>query len=422
MYFWFAGSVELAGFKSNLEEVKQNIKTFLMANVIIKEHIPLHMNKIHRIKELHGEELNLKEMQNQENHVKIYSQIEGDNSGFVIEGNQEGFEVARKYFKSLVERIHDTQEGSLSSDESSLSSDESFQSLATSKMSTSHFSQNPVEAKPSKVDYKTQSYITHQQKGSSMGSPCFYGSHQVSMPVKIKSEKKLQNKLRATRRPSEDEASRSTSLQATSYSFSSQSSVNITKKLSSDLKLVTAEGMTIVIRQGDITRQHVDAIVNPSDSNLTNAGGAAKAIMSAAGPQLRVCIDGMRNRFAQPLQVTECIVTPGFKLSCLKIIHAVGPVQTLMSQHQFQSELYQTFQNCLLKAEEYQIGSLAMPLIGSGAIGAPKKDCADALVRAILEFSRRPNRILSEVHLVNIDSEASEALKVLFVSSLHIMP
>ncbi|XP_022091673.1 uncharacterized protein LOC110979860 [Acanthaster planci] len=169
------------------------------------------------------------------------------------------------------------------------------------------------------------------------------------------------------------------------------------------MKFVTNEGLNILVLEGDITKQDVLAIVNPSTVNLQNTGGVAKAIVLAAGPELeRVCWEFRQKRH---LKVTECETTPGFNLKC-SIIHAAGPI----SRHQsFTSELYLTFLNCLHEAEKHKFSSLAIPLVGSGSAGAQKKVCADVLVQALLDFSGEPSKpkVVSIVLLVNIDREST---------------
>lgn len=56
---------------------------------------------------------------------------------------------------------------------------------------------------------------------------------------------------------------------------------------SPDVKLASCDYLQcrIIVRKGDITDQPVDAIVNPANSELKNAGGAANAISKGAGGQ-----------------------------------------------------------------------------------------------------------------------------------------
>jgi O-acetyl-ADP-ribose deacetylase (regulator of RNase III) len=102
-----------------------------------------------------------------------------------------------------------------------------------------------------------------------------------------------------------------------------------TKEDKSRLKELTKgeinyKGCIIKVRQNDIIDEPVDAIVNPANSELTNGGGAAKAIEDAGGRVVRdQCFDYIQQN--KQLSVGKAIVTDSGELPCKKIIHVVGP-------------------------------------------------------------------------------------------------
>ena len=48
--------------------------------------------------------------------------------------------------------------------------------------------------------------------------------------------------------------------------------------------MIRIDGKRILIKQGDITAETTDAIVNPANSQLLHGGGAARAIAVKGGP------------------------------------------------------------------------------------------------------------------------------------------
>jgi len=77
----------------------------------------------------------------------------------------------------------------------------------------------------------------------------------------------------------------------------------------------------IVIKQGDIATEEVDAIVNAANAGLRGGGGVDGAIHRAGGPSImKECreIGGCKTGHA--------VITNAGKLKAKKVIHTVGPV------------------------------------------------------------------------------------------------
>lgn len=166
--------------------------------------------------------------------------------------------------------------------------------------------------------------------------------------------------------------------------------------------------MPLQIVRNDITKMEVDAIVNAANSQLKMGGGVCGAIFNAAGAtELQSECDsiGICNTGA-------AVITKGYKLPAKYIIHAVGPVWNGGSSNE-EKYLANCYINSLNIAKEYNLNSIAFPLISSGIYGYPKDKAFRVAVSAIQGFLL-DNDIM--VYLIVFDRKAVEISEKLFKS------
>ncbi len=140
----------------------------------------------------------------------------------------------------------------------------------------------------------------------------------------------------------------------------------------------------------DITRLHVDAIVNAANESLLGGGGVDGAIHRAAGPrQLAACRAIPQHRPGVRCPTGEARLTPGFDLAAGHIIHTVGPVWS-GGHHGEEDLLAACYRSVLRIAGEQAFESLAFPAISCGVYGYPILAAAIIAMRELQNASRRP--------------------------------
>lgn len=137
-------------------------------------------------------------------------------------------------------------------------------------------------------------------------------------------------------------------------------------------------GMRVV--EGDITRLHVDVIVNAANNALAGGGGVDGAIHRAAGPHLpQAC------RNLGRCDTGDVKATPGFELSANAIYHTVGPVwQGGMSQEP--ELLASCYRKSLELAARQGFQSIAFPAISCGVYGYPADQAVTVAVTTVQIF------------------------------------
>ncbi len=172
-----------------------------------------------------------------------------------------------------------------------------------------------------------------------------------------------------------------------------------------DIKATRAlpSGQRLVVVHGDITREDVDAIVNPANGWLAHGGGVAGAILRRAGFDLQLESDAWVERYGE-IPNGGVALTEGYMLPAKRVIHAVGPVWHGGGRNE-EAELASAVTNTLDLAEREGCATVAMPAISSGIFGFPKERCAEILFdRVEAWFAARPQSVLRELRFTNIDA------------------
>jgi O-acetyl-ADP-ribose deacetylase (regulator of RNase III) len=156
--------------------------------------------------------------------------------------------------------------------------------------------------------------------------------------------------------------------------------------------------MPLTIIRNDITKLHVDVIVNAANTSLQMGGGVCGAIFNAAGAgKLQNACDTLA-----PIKTGEAVITQGFNLPAKYIIHSAGPVYR-DGEHGEETLLRACYVNSLELAVKHKCESIAFPLISSGIYGYPKTDALRVATEAIRFFISEHD---IDVSLVVFDKEA----------------
>ncbi len=151
----------------------------------------------------------------------------------------------------------------------------------------------------------------------------------------------------------------------------------------------------LIAIQGDITKLHVDAIVNAANHSLLGGGGVDGAIHRAAGRELyEECktLGGCKTGDAK--------ITKGYKLPAKYVIHTVGPIYGRENGREAEL-LANCYKNSLRLAMEHSIKTIAFPSISTGAYGYPVEEASRIAINTVKEF---------------LDAEKTHVEKVYFVT------
>jgi O-acetyl-ADP-ribose deacetylase (regulator of RNase III) len=173
--------------------------------------------------------------------------------------------------------------------------------------------------------------------------------------------------------------------------------------------------MELRVVEGDITKQHVDAIVNAANERMRGGGGVDGAIHRVGGPAIledcrRVVPDGAR------LPTGEAVATTAGRLPATWVIHVVGPVHRKTDAEEIRRRrglLASCYANALRVADELRdeegqgVRTIAFPLVSAGIYGWPLEDAIQVAVETIRST---PTRI-EEARIVAFGRSTYDAVR-----------
>ncbi|MCC3864003.1 macro domain-containing protein [Terrisporobacter petrolearius] len=169
--------------------------------------------------------------------------------------------------------------------------------------------------------------------------------------------------------------------------------------------------MPFQILHNDITNMNTDVIVNAANSKLLMGGGVCGAIFRAAGEkELQKECEKIKH-----CPVGQAVITKAYNLKSKYIIHTVGPIYKdgNSDEAKFLKSAYET---SLKLAKDYNLKSIAFPLISSGIYGYPKKEALNIAVSTTKEFLAENEM---DIYLVVFDRKAVHLSEELYEGIQH---
>lgn len=128
----------------------------------------------------------------------------------------------------------------------------------------------------------------------------------------------------------------------------------------------------IVLVEGDITEQDVDAIVNAANTALRLGAGVAGAILEKGGVEIQRECDAHG-----PVALGEAALTGAGRLPARFVIHAAGMPPGGAATEESVRDSMRASLEC---ARQQGCRTIAVPAIGAGIAGFPMQRCAEILL------------------------------------------
>jgi len=152
--------------------------------------------------------------------------------------------------------------------------------------------------------------------------------------------------------------------------------------------------MSIIIKQGDITKIDCDAIINPANSYGYMGGGVAGVIKRVGGKEIE-----KEAVSKAPIVVGKAIVTTASRLPCKYVIHA--PTMKKPAMKTSLKNIERAIHAALKLSEKLGFRCIAIPGMGTGVGKISPEKAAKAIINKVKEFED----IFEKIILIDINKE-----------------
>jgi O-acetyl-ADP-ribose deacetylase (regulator of RNase III) len=169
-----------------------------------------------------------------------------------------------------------------------------------------------------------------------------------------------------------------------------------------------SSGQILALYHGDLTEEHVDAVVNAANEYLAHGGGLAGALAQRGGASIQQESQAWVKQHGLAGHDKPALTGAG-KLPCRAIIHAVGPVWGSGDEdHKLQA----AYTAALEMAEVQSFKTVAFPSISTGIFGFPVERGARIAVQAVIDFcATHPASAVREIRFVLIDAPTVQVFR-----------
>jgi len=162
----------------------------------------------------------------------------------------------------------------------------------------------------------------------------------------------------------------------------------------------------IELRQGDITKLDVDAVVNAANSRLAGGGGVDGAIHAAAGAaELHAACAALGG-----CDTGDAKITMGFNLPAKYIIHTVGPVYSDGGSGE-PALLASCYRRSIVLAADHDCTSVAFPAISTGVYGYPITAATEIALNTAAEILKHTPNIQKVIFIFFNPTDHAQAQK-----------
>ncbi|XP_078085435.1 protein mono-ADP-ribosyltransferase PARP9 [Mustelus asterias] len=170
-------------------------------------------------------------------------------------------------------------------------------------------------------------------------------------------------------------------------------------------------GLRVFTCLNDLTKHHVDVVVNSANEYLKHDSGLARDLARTAGQEFVIESDNIVQQHGA-VPIGSAVFTGAGKLPCKMVIHAVGPIWNTNSSLENDRLLSYAIRNSLVLANELEMTSIALPALGLEN-GYPLQRCVEMIVSTVNTFHGiwMPKDPLKEIHLVDFSEPTTAALE-----------